>query len=309
MMRLSIKGKEKLRKKIEELLETVPENLRIKLDKDLLEDLIFIKEKDKNGRTVKIIEWSGPFLSKIDLSEVSFDNVLWDLDVIYERVVDEDTEITDLSNTNAVIDFKKSYEYLSDGHVSIDHHNLANVDLSNSNGECIDTIYYTDLSNTNIKLQDLENMTIDSSNLSGIDLSDREVDYSLFIDSDSKYILDTDLSNTGLKIKKSEKSEFSPEIKEKLEILLELERISPRTELQVKEYYSLRQDKELSKYIKYKKNMENIGKLIKEGKLARCIVNGKRINTSEENEAIKSQKAKEYEEYQNDLFNRTVNSI
>ena len=44
VMKLSYEGRWELRKKIEELLSTVPETHRIKLDKELLEILLFEEE-------------------------------------------------------------------------------------------------------------------------------------------------------------------------------------------------------------------------------------------------------------------------
>ena len=53
---------------------------KIKLDKDILEDLLFdtvkIKRKDISY-TVKLPVWSGRFLEALDLSEVDFSDVSW----------------------------------------------------------------------------------------------------------------------------------------------------------------------------------------------------------------------------------------
>ena len=66
-----------LRKEIESKLKKVNLKERIKIDTEILENLIFkivpIPGENKEG---KVIAWEGKFLSKIDLSELSFDNVI-----------------------------------------------------------------------------------------------------------------------------------------------------------------------------------------------------------------------------------------
>ena len=86
-MKLNVESKNKLRAKIVEELKGVPADKKIKLDKDLLEFLLFdeleytvIQEIDKPV-TLKprIPIWSGEFLRHIDLSEVDFSNVAWSI--------------------------------------------------------------------------------------------------------------------------------------------------------------------------------------------------------------------------------------
>ncbi len=80
-MELNNSRKEELRKNILEQLKNVPEGEKIHLDKKLLEDLLFeeIVVVESKGLTAKLPVWSGEFLRKIDLSEVSFENVSWSL--------------------------------------------------------------------------------------------------------------------------------------------------------------------------------------------------------------------------------------
>ena len=75
-MRLTNDQKTDLRYKIKRLLESDEVKERIKIDKELLEQLIF-DEGNYKGAHCKVVAWSGSFLSKIDLSEIDFDNVLW----------------------------------------------------------------------------------------------------------------------------------------------------------------------------------------------------------------------------------------
>lgn len=70
-MNLNENGKNEIRKMVEELVEKVPEGQKIKLPKDVLEDLIFYHIRDRwTVYTFPI--WTGPFLRKIDLSEIEF---------------------------------------------------------------------------------------------------------------------------------------------------------------------------------------------------------------------------------------------
>lgn len=73
--KLDLEKRNELRKKILKELENVPEGTRIKLDKKILDQLIFFKFKDtKTKEQRKIPVWTGEFLRKLDLSELSFEN-------------------------------------------------------------------------------------------------------------------------------------------------------------------------------------------------------------------------------------------
>lgn len=80
-MKLSESTKTKLREIIENEVRKVPDGQRIKLDTELLEELIFFHGTAKMDDSeyevrFKVPIWTGEFLSKIDLSELSFKNVL-----------------------------------------------------------------------------------------------------------------------------------------------------------------------------------------------------------------------------------------
>lgn len=133
-----------LRKKIEEQLKNAPQGIRVYIPKVVLEQLLFeqydetihINESWKNNpeeytkakqldgikAPAKYLVWSGPFLSKIDLGEIIFDDIIWNLEYdnnhpcILEWIHDNacrykkyDSRKIDLSNTNATIDFSKSF--------------------------------------------------------------------------------------------------------------------------------------------------------------------------------------------------------
>ena len=72
-MKLNQKDKIEFRNFLKEELQKIELGLeKIKIPKEILEQLIF----DINSETcAKKIAWSGDFLQKLDLSEISFDNV------------------------------------------------------------------------------------------------------------------------------------------------------------------------------------------------------------------------------------------
>lgn len=182
--------KKKLRKILEIETKKVPNRERIHIDKEILEQLIFIKDfgYDDSGNkiTFKYPAWTGPFLKKIDLSEVSFDEVIWDYRIIenlftneqhsehkfkvinqnYANQKIENTEkkvlicslcktinktdlSIDLSDTNAKIDFSKAITLKSKENC-LYNCNFDNVDLSESHLEECHIIRYCSFINTNI---------------------------------------------------------------------------------------------------------------------------------------------------------------
>ena len=230
----------KARKEYEKLIyETNPKE-RIHIDKDLLESLLFetkILYKRYPGEKIKMkfLVWSGPFLSKIDLSEVSFDDVEWDIDYdigCYEEKVIEDTDCKelekfseknkwhnvniyhlnnvhqiDLSNTNAKIVFSKSISGITEGKTVLRYCNFSGTDLSNNTiNECY--ISDCDLSNTGIKISNKiwESLSkynsykffyIQVTNLSNNNLSNP---YSIVGSAFNDHIYECNLDNTGINI-------------------------------------------------------------------------------------------------------------
>lgn len=137
-MELNNESRQELRKSVEILLNATPDNKKIQLPKKTLELLLFdtyIVNKEKNIK-IKLPVWSGDFLSKLDLSQVDFENVSWNIfKLINNRkfgIKDEYSEICDFEfreklsdleisldtnnycvhygNTNARIDFSKCFE-------------------------------------------------------------------------------------------------------------------------------------------------------------------------------------------------------
>ena len=106
-MTLNEESKNKLRQLIEKELIGAEYKERIPLETELLEQLLFKKQKIGVCKIVaKFPVWSGDFLSKIDLSGVSFENVVWNTEAI-KHYVGQDVDIIDYSYTNAVIDIHK----------------------------------------------------------------------------------------------------------------------------------------------------------------------------------------------------------
>ena len=213
-MKLNEHSKNELRKEIEEAVKRVPEGQRIELPLDLLDDLIFLKIKDKKGVTVKFPIWTGEFLRKIDLSEISFENVYmgfinsdfvknFDIDVF--KLCDEysipfiyprNDEIgrfydIDFSFTNIQLDFSKFYAPLYMINV-----NFEGVDLSNSNLHLLKYLDNCNFSNTKLtllpKIDDI--LGCDFSNN---DLSNVEFDLTCCIENG----MPNGFTNTGAKLK------------------------------------------------------------------------------------------------------------
>ncbi len=231
---------ESYRKEVEKKLGKYKAKKRIHIDKDVLERLLFKKKElyyRGNPLTVKFLVWSGPFLSKIDLSEIDFSNVEWNLHYDqseYEEKIIEDTnceelekykdtvrihEINvydlnnireiDLSHTNAKIDFSKSNSYITSGLTVIQNCNFEGTDLSNNE---LGKSYIGDsnLSNTGIKVSDeiwsklsddgynrFLYFYIQRSNVSGNDFSSP---YQIGMDGFYEHLYKSNLENTGINI-------------------------------------------------------------------------------------------------------------
>lgn len=128
----------------------------VHLEKELLEELIFMKKIVWVGGKpveIKFPAYTGAFLQKIDLSEVSFDSVVWNkkdfceiAGIPYKSAGDYDC---DLSYTNAKIDFSKAIDMHKfslepdKSYGYIQRINFAGADLANSHIEEIYGAEYT----------------------------------------------------------------------------------------------------------------------------------------------------------------------
>jgi len=276
-----------LRKEIVEHLANVPEGQMVKLDKELLEKLLFDKvtiDKEK-GLVAKMPVWSGEFLRKIDLSQVDFEDVSWFLlnciasvEHYYDVGIGDEDFLETFSNdrsempinysfTNATIDFGKSFEAKNLRAILISNCNFEKTSLQVNRCEAIRevTIYDSNLANTGFIMPTVGYLFAEDSDLSNIDLSaytKRGTD-SLFpgrLPYNTKLIaelIDCRLVNTGLNIIFDIRG-HEEEVKKNL--------------------------KDALSEIKRNFNENWVG----------CYVNGKRILSLEEKKQISQQKLQEY---------------
>ena len=244
------------------MLEDVPEGQRIDLeDPELLDQLLFdtyterlnglYKDRFPNGSPdvkIKYPVWSGPFLSKLDLSSVNFEDVMWNIAYSeYEMFEDttnrmEGIKKIDYSNTNAKIDFSKAFEAKFDnGRCVIVGCNFANVDLSNNEMSGDSVAEATDFTNTGIKIRMDEEVEFFSCILNGTELSPKQIPLDKFMKMEYE---GTDFKGTGLDITYSEDDAVDIERRES--------------------------------------NLEKLGAEIKVGNLTGCSVNGTKILSKEE---------------------------
>lgn len=328
-MRLNKESRIQLRKNVEGQLKNVPDGMRIHLDKDILEQLLFetsivkLSDDDTVGDElsrkqllVKYLIWSGPFLSKIDLSEVSFDGVCWDIkyndnEQIYENAKNLYREFgvknIDLSNTNAKIDFSKAFTFDVDD-IQVVCCDFSNTDLSNN---VIDYNFCTEkcnFSGTRLKVnfKSKSDIRFYSSILSGLDFSEYTVDETFFGEEYQQYMAhDCDLSSTGLRVKTTK---IPSDILSKYRIWLDLRKnlhasknLSKKREQQIQmEMGTLY--KEFVDYREQLYGMEYLGEAISHGYLVGCYVNDKKIMTNDEKHTLANEKLKEYETYEHSLF-------
>lgn len=192
-MKLNEAGKNEIRKLIEDQVKKIPDGQRLKLKKEILEDLIFYtvhyRENGKILSTIKYPVWTGPFLRKIDLSELSFDDVIWsyatfedylnDMDIKYNYGLVEKENI-DFSYTNANIRFRdnSTLKY-------IDHCNFEGMDLSNIVLYLHDLFYdigwYNNFKNTGLRIV-TENKVINSKLSDEVELAHAEKRLNKFIE-------------------------------------------------------------------------------------------------------------------------------
>lgn len=192
MRLLSDKSKDEIRKLIEERCEEVPSGKRALIPVDILESLIFNTYYfEKSKITLKIPVWTGLFLEKIDLSNVSFDDVFFGSYQDYltreELTIEEkgrfreimsinkDNKPICLKNTNARIDFSKSFgaSFISTKGrcIQICNCDLSGVDLSDNTFEGLYIIINSDLSMSNLDFGMYSRLNVTDSNLEGVNLS------------------------------------------------------------------------------------------------------------------------------------------
>ena len=132
---------------------------RIKLPKEMLENILFDKTENE-----KYFGYFGDGLCKLDLSEISFDNVSF-----------SSQGAIDLSNTNIKIDFRTVLlsSYQQHDRIILDNVDFTNVDLSDSHlGEKdICDFSHCSFKNTNLSFNSARIYEFDKCDLTGVDLS------------------------------------------------------------------------------------------------------------------------------------------
>ncbi len=306
-MKLRQKDKDILREKVEEELESVKEGERVRIDKEALEELLFdevITLYNGEEIIVKLPVWSGAFLRKIDLSEVSFDNVLWNpfmglylkgpgaikkINEFIKCCIDNDV---DYSYTNAKIDFKKSINNLSESVMVFEYCNFSGLDLTNSFPSA-KKIFMENCVLQNAKLlQNVDNSeflnrySFLNCDLTGVDLSHFTVDVREIIGVDGM-INDCVLTNTGLNITMSDR-QFGYDYEEMC-----------KTSSWNKERFN--------QQIAYAKRY--LADEIQTDRLAGCYLNGKLIHSREERIAEGQRRLQEHNEMKESLIENVLSGI
>lgn len=329
-MQLNYEGRQKLRKEVEKKLALVPEGERIELPKETLEQLLFefcdLKlSDDGKGLGVKYLVWSGEFLKKVDLSNVSFEKVFWNvLGDPYSNYSCFGVKRIHLSGTNVRIDFEKTFSGIN----SISGCNFSGVDLSNnvidiSSYDCV-SISDSNFDNTGIKFI-CEDVALNPGIFQLSNSSFRNVDFfNLTIDvSDFEYggdhdIRNCDFYNSGLKIDFGEKPTA-----EMLEFLKKNKTLFERTKYNpyknditdelgdelIKEIITVDDFGVINFWCDNFEGIYGFNKYLKKGYLAGCYVNGKKIPTPEERETKKSQLLSEYQKFEDETISSVLGEV
>ena len=198
--------KEYTREKLEEILPEVPEGERLQIEKELLEQLLFEKIDLGSYGACKLPIWSGEFLSKIDLSGISYEDVSWtflaggynklgsDFDEnIREKLREIRQDVKNKSKfsvnyigTNANIDFSLSLESkleksgkLKEGLPTILNCNFNGTDLNTSKicgGQYVENCV---LDNTNIEFT--YRSTFEECSFCGCDFNGKKIDLAKYL--------------------------------------------------------------------------------------------------------------------------------
>ena len=311
-MKLNKDSRDELRKSVEILLNASPKNKKIQLPKETLDMLLFDTytcNKEK-GIKIKLPVWSGEFLQKLDLIQVDFEDVSWILMYdVYNAEFDElerycglkkifDTDffskvgkldfspvkydyLIDYSNTNARIDFSKSFEYKYLECLEIGGCVFNNVDLSNNDFNSFDVLSFQESSfrNTHIKLllTDNDDFSFEFCDFSNNDLSDFSFDgvRSICVGDN---ITGCDFKNTGAQI------QF-----DKNYLKFQLERKGDNVE--------------------YKSNIVNTLRDSMREMWIGCYLNGRKILSKEEKQQSAKELREKYLEFKDDEISKVLDDI
>lgn len=298
-MKLNKKGRDELRTLVEKDLKNVPNGEKIQLDNSLLDTLLFetIIYKRNPKRIVKLPVWSGDFLQKLDLSQVSFKDVSWSLlstgkdsdlgkkffdegcwNSFLSSYGDNQNNRVNYSNTNIKVNFNLSWEMLAakeakvEAGVEIFGCDFSYVDFSTTDASNFRVVRTSNFSNTHLaipkSLLKSEAPIFFYTDLSGLDLSKYIIKLLDIITIGGPLIgVGCNLSDTRISIALDSKSLCD------------------------------------------KTAQQNFRTVLMSGDLNGCFLNGKRIISSEERKKKAAQKLAEYEQYKQEKFNAVSVSI
>lgn len=214
-----------LRERVKKYLQAYCDCEKLIVPKELLECLLFeVIEVNIKGKLykVKVPIWSGEFLSKVDLKEISFKNVLWNYDIcialngVFDPLTKAIYQIRSTNpvsatfpyeicyaDTNAQIDLAESFLYnfgkssgiqKYDGLISVARCNFSGTPIKI--GEEVKAIQFLDsgFSKSKISIPNIGRLTIRNSDLSDNDLAH------LCINGLSNHFYGTNFRNSGINI-------------------------------------------------------------------------------------------------------------
>lgn len=298
-MKLNKKGRDELRSMVEKELKNIPDGERIQLDKSLLDTLLFetIIYKRNPNKIVKLPVWSGDFLKKIDLSQVSFKDVSWSLlsegkdSKLGLELFDNDCWQSFLSSygkpisgrvtyrgTNIAVNFNQSWEMRAtkeaktDVGVEINGCDFSETDLSKVDASNFLEVRNSNFANSGLVIPKSLGKSGFSiflyTDLSGLDLSKLMIELIDIVTIGGPIIgVGCNLANTRLSIALNPKS------------------INDTT------------------------TRKNFKTILMSGDLDGCFINGKRVLSYEERKERAAKKLAEYEQYKQEQFDQVRSSI
>ncbi len=299
-MKLNKKGREELRKLVEKELENSSDEIKIVLDKKLLDILLFdtIFYKCKPKKIVKLPVWSGEFLRKLDLSQVSFKNVSWALlgegmdSKTGRQFFDEECWQYFLDNYGKPMSGRVNY---SGTNIQVDFNESWEMQLrKEENADTGVEIYGCDFSNNDLSGVDTSNFSeVKASSFAntGLVISESLVNYNFSI------FLYTDLTGVSL-------GNFVINIVDLLTTggsVIGVGCNLKNTRLSiVLDPKSLKEDKTLQ---------QNFKTILMSGDLNGCYINGKRVLSYEEKAERCAKALAEYERYKEEKFSAVRKAI
>lgn len=214
-----------LREKVKKYLETYCNHEKVIIPKELLEGLLFeVVEVNIKGKwyKVKVPIWSGDFISKIDLKEITFQDVLWNYDIcmalnsVFDQLIEIICQIKstnqaytnipyeiNYANTNAQIDLSESFLFnfgkssgiqKYNGLISVARCNFSGTDVKIGEGVKAIQFSYSNFSKSGISIPNIESIHLNDTDLSDNDLSN------LYINGLSYHFSGTNFRNSGINI-------------------------------------------------------------------------------------------------------------